>query len=214
MNVGAHANLQSCFDRIDFPRASLAGIDEVTSETAFVPDVYNGLLLRPEWANYIASMASEMLDMKLASLRMWLVQMEPGVLMEKARDARAGAAGDSGRPGWAPRTRMTPAQHKGYIANVVCHNCKLKGHLARDCPHAGRQSRTPMGKRSRVLSIGGATGRSTHSHCSTRVIQQAGRLWSLKWQRDLIKAVLFAAIQIRVSSCYMIAQVLPSVSFI
>ena len=62
MNVRASVTLQQFFDPIDLLCACLAGIDETTSETAIVLNVYSSLLQRPEWANCIALMASGVLD--------------------------------------------------------------------------------------------------------------------------------------------------------
>lgn len=70
MDVVAHAILQNFPDRIEMLCATLAGKSEITSETATILDVYNSLLQRLEWANRMASIASEVLDMDLTELRM------------------------------------------------------------------------------------------------------------------------------------------------
>ena len=63
-------------------------------------------------------MAIEVLDMKLAFLRMRLIPIQLGVMMEKSWEARAGTAGVSRQTGVTPYARMTQRITKSISAQI------------------------------------------------------------------------------------------------
>ena len=89
MDIGAHTSLHDIFGRVNMLPASLAGISEITYEISKVLDIHNSPLQRLQWANRIASMASEVLDMDLTAIRMRRIPIKLGVLMERMCEAFA-----------------------------------------------------------------------------------------------------------------------------